>query len=107
MAFCGFSGCVYTYDFACSNDCICTLVCFLGCCCFPGALCEREKDGSNAWITRDGNTGARTGAVMIVDHEKGTTANYSVKCCSSEYEEKPQCYFERVSRLAIIPTFRP
>ena len=29
MAFCGFPGCVYTYDFACSNDCICFLVCFL------------------------------------------------------------------------------
>ena len=88
-----------TYNCACNNDCLC-----FPCCCFPcfmtpcnlcGCAVERERDGSHTWVTRDKH-GRRTGAIMIVDHEKGTIAHYGTKCCSTELDDTPACYCEKV-----------
>ena len=92
----GFPGCVYTYNGACSDDCLWFPCCFLGfiptpwsiCCC----TCEREQ---NAWITRDKHR-RKTGYIVIVDHERGTLAHYGVKCCSEQLEDHPQCYCVKV-----------
>ena len=105
---CGFAGCVRTVNCACGPDCLWFPCCFLGCCCPIWSLiccvCEREKDGSNAWITRDKH-GNKTGAVIVVDHERGTLAHYGVKgCCNPELDPTPQCYCEGFYRTnAVVP----
>jgi len=50
--------------------------------------CERKD---NAWITRDKH-GKMTGAIMLLDHERGTIAMYGVKCCTQTLDDHPQCY---------------
>ena len=89
---CGFPGMVGTYWFACRDNCLWFPCCFMGialpvysCVC---CSCERQ---SNSWITRDKH-GNMTGAFMLLDHENGTIGWYGVKCCSTQLEEKPQCY---------------
>ena len=92
----GFPGCVYTYNGACSEDCLWFPCCFLGCIPTPWSICcctcEREQ---NAWITRDKHR-RKTGYIVIVDHERGTLAHYGVKCCSEQLEDHPQCYCVKV-----------
>jgi len=49
----------------------------------------------NQWITR-GKHGEKTGAWVIVDEENKTLANYGVKCCSTQLNNKPMCYCEKL-----------
>ena len=39
--------------------------------------------------------GIKTGEMLLVDKEKGTIGCYSLKCCSSEFDEKPSCYGDK------------
>jgi len=57
-------------------------------------LCSGERF-YNQWITR-GKHGEKTGAWVIVDEENKTIAAYGVKCCSTQLQDKPQCYCEKL-----------
>lgn len=110
---CGCPGCVCTYNFAMGDGCLCPSAgvpfffsrsvvtararagfpcCTLGVC-LPvySCLCCTCERKDNAWITRDKH-GMMTGAIMLLDHERGTLAMYGVKCCTQTFEEHPQCY---------------
>ena len=91
----GCPGCVCTYNVACNDTCLWFPCCLLGLC-FPVyswvcCSCERSE---NAWITRDKH-GRKTGAIILVDYEKGTLAHYGVECCKQDLEASPQCYCKR------------
>ena len=82
----------------CTHNCmLCNGKCFCFPCIFPFLfpfLCSGEREGAQ-WITR-GKYGEKTGALMIVDEEKGTIANFGVKCCSQQLQDEPFCYCKRV-----------
>eukprot|EP00937_MAST-01D_sp_MAST-1D-sp2_P003249 g3249.t1 len=65
----------------CNDNCVwmipCPFFCFFCCC-----SCEREAN-YGSWVTRDKH-GAKTGEIMLIDHERGTMAFYSVACCTSK-----------------------
>ena len=67
-------------------------------CCFAGialplysCLCCSCERLDNGWITRD-KYGNMTGAIYLLDHERGTIGFYGVKCCSTQLNPEPQCY---------------
>ena len=85
----------------CTHNCMCGGEggeCFCFPCLFPfpfPCLCSIEREGAQ-WITR-GKYGEKTGALMIVDEEKGTIANFGVKPpCTGELCDEPFCYCKRV-----------
>ena len=92
---CSFGGMLCLYNHPCSDDCVCLCPCLCG---IPTALCficlcNCERDG-NAWVNRDKH-GIKTGETLLVDKERGTMGCYSVKCCSSEFDDKPFCIGEK------------
>ena len=62
------------------------------CCVFWGS-CERDGNG---WITRDKH-GVRTGEILVLDRETGTHAYYTLKCCSTQFQETPCCVAKKAS----------
>jgi len=88
---CCFSVCpTCLYQVPCGNDCACIFPCFLGIPVLPICICICERDG-NAWVNRDKH-GLKTGETILVDKETGTFACYSVKCCSTEFNEESPCH---------------
>ena len=51
-------------------------------------LCSLETSDNKFLV----HAHAYSGAFMLLDHENGTIGWYGVKCCSTQLEEKPQCY---------------
>ena len=79
------------YNQRCSEDCVCVWPFLWGIptalCCILMPMCERE---SNGWVMRDKN-GIRTGELLVVDKHGGEFACYSLKCCSSDFRQEPDC----------------
>jgi hypothetical protein len=78
---------------ACGKDCLCMPCCVAGIC-LPlySCLCCSCERSDNAWVTRDKH-GVMTGAIFLIDHEEGTLACYSVKCCTTQLKDEPDCYW--------------
>ena len=93
-------GPVCTYNFACSDTCLCFPCCFLGMCLpvYSCLCCTCERAESGAWITR-GEGGVKMGEIIVVDYEQGTLAHYGAKCCSDDLEDDPGCYCKRLSLI--------
>ena len=79
------------YQQKCSEDCVCLWPFLWGIptalCCVVMPMCEREENG---WVMRD-KQGIRTGELLVVDKNDGTYACYSLKCCSTDFREEPDC----------------
>ena len=78
---------------ACGKDCLCMPCCVAGIC-LPlySCICCSCERSDNAWVTRDKH-GVMTGAIFLIDHEEGTLACYSVKCCTTQLKDEPDCYW--------------
>ena len=96
-------GCLCVYNYTCGDDCGCMCPCVFG---IPTVFCLValpfcERDG-NAWVNRDKN-GIKTGETILVDKEMGTYACYSVKCCSSEFNEQTDCVANKCCGSGGVP----
>lgn len=83
--------CACTYNYYC-GACLCLPQLVFGIIPWP-FICSGEREG-NVYVMR-GRRFERMGAVMVIDEERGTLANYRTKCCSTELHEKPCCHCVR------------